>query len=118
MFIGSSSQEVQDFIRTLAAKKLCVQPFILCVGNKDLKSFENFLVYLDGISFQFPTFLRAVDICFKCFHLFNLEYPPACIQFWQFIESYFYQIQSSSKISSKVYIMSQQVKETVIPTEK
>lgn len=116
MFVGNSAQEVHDHIRNLAAKPGYVQPCILAVGNKDLTSFSSFMVYLEGICFQFPNFLRAVDICFKCFHLFNLEYPPACIQFWQFIETYFYQFNNTGKISSKVCIMSEQLNENSATT--
>ncbi|CAI6376164.1 unnamed protein product [Macrosiphum euphorbiae] len=46
--------------------------------------------FFDCIKYKFFSIISAIDICFKIFHLFNLEYPPeACIA-WLFIQKYFY----------------------------
>lgn len=74
---------------------------LVAVG-KDIKNAKYF-VYFDENKYEFENFLGAPDTCFKVFHVLNLEYPKDSIEFWTFIEKYFYNIElSSSKISSNI----------------
>ncbi|KAF0706912.1 Uncharacterized protein FWK35_00032358, partial [Aphis craccivora] len=34
----------------------------------------------------------SIDVCFKIFHVFNLEYPIECSNVWLFLQVYFYEI--------------------------
>ncbi|KAF0685514.1 Uncharacterized protein FWK35_00033976, partial [Aphis craccivora] len=36
--------------------------------------------------------LKAIDICFKSFFVFNLHYTPQCEQIWYFIQTFIYEI--------------------------
>ncbi|XP_055907497.1 uncharacterized protein LOC129948138 isoform X2 [Eupeodes corollae] len=114
LFIGSSVQELDDHIAFLKSKSENIQPFILAVGDKDFENFSNYYVYLDGIKFVFSNFLRAIDICFKCFNLFNLEYPLACSQLWTFIEHYFYELNISKTKSPKMYLLIEALRKSAL----
>ncbi|XP_055711440.1 uncharacterized protein LOC129806695 [Phlebotomus papatasi] len=77
-----------------------IQPFVVIIGTQAQPT--GFFVYLDGHFLKFSKFVEAVDICFKIFHLFNVEYPDQSITVWEFISRYFYQIKSTTKQIPKV----------------
>lgn len=35
---------------------------------------------------------KAFDICFKIYHVFNIEYPIESIDVWIFIQTFFYNL--------------------------
>ncbi|XP_055914007.1 uncharacterized protein LOC129947469 [Eupeodes corollae] len=110
LFLAPSVQEMDNHLEFLKSKGENIQPFILGLGDNNFNTISNFYVYLDGVKFIFNSFLRAVDICFKAFHLFNLEYPLACSQFWSFIENHFYDMKSSKNTSSKMFVLSEELR--------
>jgi len=57
-----------------------IQPFILVVGTP-LQP-KEIVVYFDTIKYKVFTMLRAIDVCFKIIHLFNLEYPVESCAVW------------------------------------
>ncbi|XP_061400290.1 uncharacterized protein LOC133336151 [Musca vetustissima] len=103
LFLGKTLQELHDHIDFLLKMKEHIQPFILGIGSLD--DIHEIFVYFDGDLIRFPNFLRSLDICFKMFHLFNLQYPTASETFWIFLENYFFEISSCSKKKSKVSIL-------------
>lgn len=38
------------------------------------------------------TILKAFDVCFKIFHVFNVEYPHGSEDIWLFLKTFFYNI--------------------------
>ncbi|XP_055907793.1 uncharacterized protein LOC129942758 isoform X2 [Eupeodes corollae] len=95
LFIAKSPQEVEDHLLHLQQRSGAIQPFVIAVGE-GITECKDFFVYFDGVKFQFKSLIRAVDICFKTFHLFNLHYPIACSSFWTFIQLFFYKITPTS----------------------
>lgn len=71
-------------------KNLKLQPFIIFVNS----TIPQFCVVYDGIFYSFNNFLVALDVCFKIFFIFNLEYPKQSYKFWLFIQNFFYKIQT------------------------
>lgn len=67
-----------------------IQPCILIVGTVS-KPLE-ILVYFDGIKYTFFSPIKALDICFKIFHVFNIEYPIQSFYVWIFVQKTFYNI--------------------------
>ncbi|KAK4882852.1 hypothetical protein RN001_006171 [Aquatica leii] len=88
IFMGKSQQNVEDHILHIKSMKTSIQPFICCVGE-DILNIGNISVYFDDIRYNFKNFIRGVDICFKIIYLFDLEFPPACLTFYSFIEVFF-----------------------------
>lgn len=105
LYIGKTHQELEEHISFLKNKKESIQPFILCIGE-DILSISEIYVYFDGIKYKFHSFLRAVDICFKTIYVFDLDFPNESIMFWNFIETFFYNMKSKHSFS-KVHVLSQ-----------
>lgn len=76
-------------------KKLTLQPIILVIGP-DLASLVNFYVLFDGILYKVSTFLKALDTIFKLYHVLNFEYPAEAKNLYNFIQSYFFDIECLS----------------------
>lgn len=100
LHVSNNIQQMEEYIIFRKSKAESIQPFVIGIGDekKKLNTFEQFYLYLDGEKLMFNNILRAVDICFKAFYLFNLEYPVASDNFWTFIDSCFYK---NNKIVSK-----------------
>ncbi|CAI6361296.1 unnamed protein product [Macrosiphum euphorbiae] len=67
-----------------------IQPCLLVVGS--LFDPKQILVYLDNIKYKMFSAYKAFDICFKIFHVFNVEYPLESGDVWLFIQTFFYNI--------------------------
>jgi len=50
----------------------------------------QYYTIIDDVHFQLETLLKAIDLCFKLFHVLNLEYSPQAQQVWHFFEHYFF----------------------------
>lgn len=103
LYIGKCPQQLEDHLEFLTKQKQAIQPFILAVGD-DIFSIKEIFVYFDGVRFLFPNFLRAVDICYKIFYVFNLDFPKKSEMFWSFIQTFFYK-NKSEKSFPKVHIL-------------
>lgn len=53
---------------------------------------KQVIVYFDSIKYKMFSILKAFDICFKIFHVFNVEHPNESIDVWLFLQSFFYNI--------------------------
>lgn len=85
----ASYEEAEDHLRHRKLKNEPIQPFIIVIGEDITKIIDTY-IYFDGVKIMLKSFIRAVDVCFKIYHLFNLEYPKASSTFWNFIEIYFF----------------------------
>lgn len=76
-----------------------LQPFLaFCVVTK------QYIVCIDEYFYTFETFLVALDVLFKVFFVFELKYPIECTKFWQFVQTYFYNIPPCSDVDVKLLI--------------
>jgi len=51
-----------------------------------------FYVVINKFYYKVESALKAIDICFKSFFVFNLNYPIQCEQIWYFIQTFFFNI--------------------------
>lgn len=65
------------------AKAEC--PFVLMLGE-DHQCSQAFVI-INGTALEHPTLLGAVDGCLKAFFVFDIQYPHACAQVWEFIQT-------------------------------
>lgn len=102
VFEGKTTQSIEDHISFLKLRGETIQPFILAIEGTN-----EYFILLDDFKLKTNSALRAVDICFKSFFLFNIKYPPACEHFWHFIELFFYMKTptKTNKMSSKLCSM-------------
>lgn len=68
-----------------------VQPCVLCLG-KDILTAKKYYVYYDNIKYDFKDFLRALNMLFKIFQIFNIQYPKESQNVWTFIQTFFFEI--------------------------
>lgn len=95
LMMRPSIEALEDSIRCLIAERMPIQPFLMVVG-KHLKNINKIFVYFDEVKFEFNSVVRAVDVCFKIYHVLNLEYPKPSTTFWTFIENFFYKFKAKS----------------------
>lgn len=74
--------------------KLPIQPFLIIVGS--IEDVQDVYVCVDNELYKVETLLQGLDICFKTFHVFNLEYPLASEHIWILIQKGIYNINLSS----------------------
>ncbi|EZA51528.1 hypothetical protein X777_09743, partial [Ooceraea biroi] len=54
---------------------ITLQPFIIAVGLT-LSEISSLYVCIDKVLYKVPSALKALEICFKSFHVLNAIYPP------------------------------------------
>lgn len=82
-------RELQTRQDKLASFHLTAQPLPILVGS-DIGTIESCYVSVNDILYKVDTPLRAVDLCFKIFHVMNASYPPEAETAWTFIEQVVY----------------------------
>ncbi|XP_037820789.1 uncharacterized protein LOC119609869 isoform X1 [Lucilia sericata] len=97
--LADSSQELETKIKLLQLQNRCIQPKLLIVGQ--FPSIKSINIYLDNIRYPFCNILKAFDILFKLFFVFNLQYPEESELFYNFIQNCFYDIPLQKK-STKI----------------
>lgn len=68
-----SVEAQQHHLEQLRNRGIPIQPFILIVGTINVQ--KEILVYFDSAMYKVHSVLRSIEVCFKIFYLFNLEYP-------------------------------------------
>ncbi|CAB3977440.1 hypothetical protein BSL78_19360 [Paramuricea clavata] len=65
------------------------QPFLLSTGQASKP--DQFFLVLDRIVIPCgPDLIKSFDILFKAHYVFNVEYAPPLLQFWEFVASMIY----------------------------
>ncbi|CAG9818738.1 unnamed protein product [Phaedon cochleariae] len=74
--------------------KLTMQPIPIFIGENYTKIEKSF-VSISDIFWEVQSPLQAIDICFKCFHVFDAKYPVESDMIWLFIQQTLYDIHTS-----------------------
>jgi hypothetical protein len=85
-------------------KSYPTQPFVLVVGES-YEQIKLFYCVTEGIKYKCRSFIHALDLCYKTFFVFNIEYPSPSYFAWVFLEKHIYNMRETKKISSKVNIL-------------
>lgn len=67
-----------------------LQPYIVFVETDSQVTY--FYIVINKFFYKVESALKAIDICFKSFFVFNLHYTPQCEQIWYFIQTFIYEI--------------------------
>ncbi|XP_039313019.1 uncharacterized protein LOC120359495 [Solenopsis invicta] len=70
--------------------KLPIQPFLIIVGS--IEDVQDVYVCVDNELYKVQGLLQGLNICFKTFHVFNLQYPLASEHIWILIQKGIYKI--------------------------
>ena len=81
--------------RKMMKMKLTVQPYVLVLERNDEQN--DYYIIFNGITYKFHRLIPAIESCFKLFFVLNIEYPPECVQIWQIVEKYVFNIKPSLK---------------------
>lgn len=65
-------------------------PHVLTLGNDG--SASQAFVIISGQALEQETLLQAIDVCFKAFFVFDVEYPKQCEHVWKFMQNVIYEI--------------------------
>lgn len=84
--------KIKEKENKLTSLGLPVQPFIVAVGPGT--TIDVIYVYINKILYPVGTILKALDVCFKCFHVFHLRYEVESEYVWFFIQLSLYNITS------------------------
>jgi hypothetical protein len=79
--------------------KLKDQPFLVTICNEN-NSIDEVFVVVDKTKWRFEHLLEAVDVLFKTFFVFDIEYPAECRAIWEFVQVHFYRFNLAKKNSS------------------
>lgn len=66
-----------------------LQPYMIFVEDSQV---THFYVIINKHYYKVESALKSIDICFKSFFIFHLNYTPQCEQIWYFIQTYFFEI--------------------------
>lgn len=99
--------QIQSEIDNCFSMKTTLQPSICMVGDDYITS-KQFFVYYFNTSYKLPNIVKAVDVCFKIIHVFDLKYPMEYLLVWKFIQKCLYGIDTENdvKSSSLLYAIS------------
>lgn len=86
---------------------LPIQPFLIIVGS--IEDVQDVYVCIDNELYKVQGLLQGLDICFKIFHVFNLEYPMASEHLWILIQKGIYNINlpCDARITSIEHVLKQ-----------
>ncbi|XP_029341014.1 uncharacterized protein LOC107885082 [Acyrthosiphon pisum] len=68
-----------------------IQPYIIFVG-KDLSSIDSSYIRVNKKLWCFDCPLKALEICFKSYFVFNCAYPAECYDSWLVIQQYLFKL--------------------------
>ncbi|KYQ53586.1 hypothetical protein ALC60_00113 [Trachymyrmex zeteki] len=68
--------------------KITLQPYIIIVGS--LYEVKETYVQVDDILYKTNSTLEAIDVCFKTFHVFQVNYPIMSEHLWMLIQKGIY----------------------------
>ncbi|XP_028826875.1 uncharacterized protein LOC114785189 [Denticeps clupeoides] len=83
----------------LRSKESIEFPYVLMLG--DYHCFQAFAI-INDTALEQRTLLAAVDICFKAFYVFDVNYPKQCSQVWQFLQTVVYGLPGEETPSIRV----------------
>ena len=77
-----------------------LHPVLFCVHKTGVR---QYYVVAEGVTYLFPTILRAVEVCLMLHSVFNLQYNKPASNTWIFLQRFFFNIRTETdKRSPKV----------------
>ncbi|XP_035702846.1 uncharacterized protein LOC118434144 [Folsomia candida] len=85
------------------------QPFVLCVGNLKTLTIQQAYIMVERRLIAAETLVKAVDTCFKIFHVLQLQFPEECYGVWSFFDHSVFKINEITAPPSCVLSLSSQI---------
>lgn len=90
--VANTSVELEETMKARKLKNNPIQPCMLIIGT--ISNPTEIIIYFDEIKYTFFSVIKAIDLCFKMYRVFNIEYPIESLNVWLFIQRYFFKIKS------------------------
>lgn len=94
----TESEDIEGMITS----KTSIHPQVVAVGNKFSLNFTEYFVLFKEKGIKCGTLLEAIDLAFKSFYVFHIEFPSHCFGAWQFLDFSVYKMKPSSTVLSTV----------------
>lgn len=104
--IATTQQELDIKLNLLKLQKNCIQPRLLIIGS--ILDIKQIFVYFDDIKYPMCKILTAVDVLFKLFFVFNLEFPKESELFYTFLQVFFYELKTDKKFT-KIFTIKNEI---------
>lgn len=88
-FVPTEEAYKEEIEKKIAADG-SVPPFVTVIG--DILNPKSIFCDFENIRYKVFSIIKAIDICFKAFHIFAIQFPEPCIHIWHFINMQFYKI--------------------------
>lgn len=86
-----------------------IPPFMTVIGT--LNNFQYVMLDFDNITYKLHSLAKAVDVCFKTYHVFNIQYPEKCEPVWDFLNREFYHLTNcDTKTKPPTYMLLNEIK--------
>lgn len=92
--------QIQVEIDNCYKNKQSLQPLICVVGTSGVETAKEYFVYYFDTFYKFSNIVKAVDTCFKIFHIFDLKYPLQCVLVWTFFQKFVYNIECVTDVKN------------------
>jgi hypothetical protein len=77
-------------------------PEVIAVGTKENLKFDEAFVLFEGKVVRCATILEAIDLAFKSFYIFKIEFPATCFGAWQFLDYAVFKMKTTCSVLSNV----------------
>ncbi|OXA55347.1 hypothetical protein Fcan01_09059 [Folsomia candida] len=101
-----SNDDLEEFRMSESLRK---QPFILCVGNLKNLEIQQSYIMVERRLILAESLVKAVDMCFKIFHVLQLQFPDECSSVWCFFDHSVFRIKEIKSPSSSVLSLASQI---------
>ncbi|CAM4568373.1 unnamed protein product [Leuciscus chuanchicus] len=88
---GQVGMNMVEFLDRAESTK--THPFVMAMGNAQQIS-QSFVI-INGQALEQSTLLAAVDVCFKAFHVFDMNYPKQCASTWEFLQHVIFKMEGN-----------------------
>jgi len=97
--LNDYERRINNIVREKYLEGSTIQPFIIIQASSELE-FLDFYVYFDKTLVKCDSFLKSIDLCFKCFMSYSLSYPKASEQAWYAVQKIIFEIDTAYDIRS------------------
>lgn len=107
-FITLQKRDDLDALRLSESERK--QPFVICVGDPKLLEVSQAFVMVERRLLQTASVVGAVDLCFKVFHVLQVNFPSECFPVWSFFDHSVFKTNEIPSPPSSVLTISSQMK--------
>ncbi|KAL5282836.1 hypothetical protein ACFFRR_006161 [Megaselia abdita] len=93
--VSEINTKINQYNENKKAKGEELGPMVfIIISNEQL---EKCVTYISGQTYQVPSVLEAISICFQAHYVFQKDYNEDCKVVWRFIEAYFFQMEKDQQ---------------------